>query len=224
MKTIIVFFLFIFSFNVFSQSSLRVIYSFLSNHETNKNEVNDINFTLLTNKQESIYQQNDKMINEGNLDRKILLALAGKGIFYTSLIDSVKFKQTDLLGHEFLIKSPLDVYKWTLTNETKKIGKYLCYKATTVWEEYNPMKKRTVKDKIVAWYTSEIPIPFGPAGYDGLPGLVLEINNKKGILLVTSIEFVNKNKIRKPVSGEPVNIENYPDLLYKIAKKEFGFK
>lgn len=57
---------------------------------------------------------------------------------------------------------------WNIqTNDKKTILGMECFKATTVFRGSN----------IVAYFTNEIPIPFGPFKFKDLPGLILEIYN-----------------------------------------------
>lgn len=53
--------------------------------------------------------------------------------------------------------------KWELQNETKMIGEYKCYKATsTLVTDYG---RGVFKFPIIAWYSPSIPVIFGPLGY-----------------------------------------------------------
>lgn len=57
---------------------------------------------------------------------------------------------------------------WEISNEKKKIGNFICQKATVnyggrEWE---------------AWFTIDIPIQEGPYIFHGLPGLIIEIYDK----------------------------------------------
>ena len=53
---------------------------------------------------------------------------------------------------------------WNITKETKYIGKVVCIKATTTFRGRD----------YIAWFTTEIPVPYGPWKLNGLPGLIIE--------------------------------------------------
>jgi GLPGLI family protein len=50
---------------------------------------------------------------------------------------------------------------------------------------------------ITAWYTPEIPVNQGPENYWGLPGLILEINDGKTVILCSKIVLNPKEKGNK---------------------------
>ncbi len=67
-----------------------------------------------------------------------------------------------------LVKDSLPNYDWNLkSTETRKIGDFVCKKASTSFRG----------SQIVAWYSEELNIPFGPWKFKGLPGLILELYN-----------------------------------------------
>jgi GLPGLI family protein len=89
------------------------------------------------------------------------------------------------------IKLSTKDYQWTLHNETKKIGDYLCYKATTEHKFYWNGKDRIFP--VVAWYCPELPFNFSPLRYGGaLPGLVLELSESYKTWVAIKIETSDK--------------------------------
>ncbi|MDC9722146.1 MAG: GLPGLI family protein [Urechidicola sp.] len=62
------------------------------------------------------------------------------------------------------VRSKIPKIDWKIQSETKKIGNYTCAKATAKFRGRD----------YTAWFTTEIPVPFGPWKLQGLPGLILE--------------------------------------------------
>ncbi|WP_310557214.1 GLPGLI family protein [Flavobacterium sp.] len=83
------------------------------------------------------------------------------------------------------VKEKKAVINWKLFNETKKIGIFECKKAIAFFRgrEYT------------AWYTNEIPVPFGPWKLQGLPGLILEAydTDEKFYFCMQKLEYPTKN-------------------------------
>src|SRR5690606_9012639 len=73
----------------------------------------------------------------------------------------------DIRKKFFLVTDEIN-YSWQITNETKKIQNFTCYKATTSFRE----------NTFEAWFTPEIPINAGPWKWYGLPGLIVEATDK----------------------------------------------
>lgn len=118
-------------------------------------------------------------------------------------------KQMNVFGELFLITKPKLI--WNIFKETKKIYGYKCLKATT---------KIIINDNgeeqlVTAWFSPEIPVSFGPLGYSGLPGLILEIEVYRSTYYATKIILNSKEEvnIRKPNKGIKVTEKE----LHKIA-------
>lgn len=73
---------------------------------------------------------------------------------------------------------------------------------------------------ITAWYTPEIPVSQGPEGYWGLPGLILEVNDGKTVILCSKIVLNPKEKVViKPVSkGKVISQKLFDETM--IQKME----
>lgn len=55
---------------------------------------------------------------------------------------------------------------WKLEEEVQRIGLYDCRKAT---------RETGAGQVVTAWYTEAVPIPDGPMGHYGLPGLIVQV-------------------------------------------------
>lgn len=69
----------------------------------------------------------------------------------------------------FTYKEPV-IKNWKLINETKVINTINCKKAEVTFKGRN----------WIAWYAPEIPFPYGPMKFSGLPGLIIKITDEKG--------------------------------------------
>ncbi len=89
--------------------------------------------------------------------------------------------------------------KWEIDlNKTKMIDGYKCYfaryKGQYMW---SPSSSERVTS---AWFTTDIPIPYGPLHYNGLPGLIIELNDNNVRFTATKISFDNKHLSKlKPI-------------------------
>lgn len=111
------------------------------------------------------------------------------------------FKNTN-----YLVSDTPPVIKWNLKyKETKKIGKYVCKKATAVFRGTD----------VEAYYTTEIPVSVGPFKFNGLPGLILEVKT----LGINKMSWVVKG-IQYPYKGTPNYSKKYIGSLKKIGIKE----
>ena len=103
------------------------------------------------------------------------------------------------------------LYEWTLTNEFKIIDKYKCYKATS------PLyyKDKKLDSIVTAWYAPEIAVSFGPIGYGGLPGLILELQNDRATFFVTKISLNpdSSPEIDKLLSPKAISNEEFRGLI-----------
>ena len=110
---------------------------------------------------------------------------------------------------------------WELHNESKMIGDYKCYKATCFYIADNALKS---KFTIIAWYAPSIPYPFGPKGYGGLPGMILELQDRIVLYGATKINLqtlINaKKSILKKPEGKRITSEKYSERINEIYSEK----
>lgn len=189
-------------------------------------------FILTFNKDMSIYKEEERLeppsaiSSSGN---KVMVLGGGSNAKYFKNIKSKSYiDQQDMFGKQFLIKDSLEDLNWKLEEETKVIGKYLCFKATAIKKEtrmelsFSSESKEKQEPKeiveeheIVAWYTSDIPVSSGPSEYGGLPGLILELNAEEMQYVCSKIVMNTNEKIEEPKSGKEVTSKEYQKIMEK---------
>ena len=200
-------------------------------------KMNQKTFILEFNKFTSTYKEDVKLDAPkpqlgGN--RVMVMSFGGSGngsIYYKNTQEKRFVNQTEIQGKRFLVKDELPQYEWELSSETKNIGNYTCYKATFTREVENinmvindgesveEKKKETVTT--TAWYTTQVPINNGPKNYQGLPGLILEINDGKTTIVCTEIVLNPSEKItiQEPQKGKVVSQEKYTKIQKEKSKE-----
>lgn len=176
-----------------------------------------VQFVLDFSKNESTFQ-----FSRANKELTLLYNIAtliggGKGVYYTNVTDSIHVQQRKAFGKEYIIESMTDKFQWELLNETKIIEGYTCYKAKTFKMLYvteNELASREVE----AWYSKELPVSHGPIGYEGLPGLIMELREGRFMYTLQKLVFDKSVEILKPVKGEIISEKAFEALAGKTIK------
>lgn len=203
-------------------------------------------YILTFNKEESIYKEEEKLEapSQGGGGGRFsgMMSSFTAGPQYKNVKESVLLQDQEFFGKQFLIKDPLEKLEWVMGGETKQIGKYMCFKATAKKKitesgisNFGPprrgednkddaeKKKEEEKSEepkeieVVAWYTMQIPVNQGPGEYWGLPGLILELNADKTILLCSKIILnpTEKDNIKRPSKGKEITRVEYDEIVKK---------
>ncbi|UMB60587.1 GLPGLI family protein [Lutibacter sp. A80] len=178
-------------------------------------------FILKFNRAESIYKLVKKMNNDKDRGYKIAAKYSRiDDVYYKNIQSGEKLVQKESFGELFIIKYDLNNIKWKLINKTKTIKNYECFMATTTKIVKN--SKGVFEKPVIAWYSPDIPLNYGPKGYGGLPGLILELHEDKLMYYVTKIKLnpIGTIEIIKPEKGKTLT-ENEFEL--KIKEMSSGF-
>ena len=105
-----------------------------------------------------------------------------------------KFGQSGGVVH---VTTPYDKFTWKLTGRSKRIGKYLCREAKVKFTEGNRNGK-PIDRSYIAWFTPQLPYPYGPAGIDGLPGLILELYFDERAIIGYRAESIDIEQVAHP--------------------------
>lgn len=120
------------------------------------------------------------------------------------------------ISDAFIVKEDWLAINWKIETATKKIGKYTATKATGSFRGRD----------YTAWFTYDIPVPFGPWKLHGLPGLILEAEDSEKMMrfYVTEIKipYNTEEIIKVPTAAKELTLkeeaymqDNFDDLLAK---------
>jgi len=173
----------------------------------------DLTYVLVFKEEKSIFYLDKRLVVD---DKKkafnVVKTLGGSSIFYNE--KNLLIQQKESAGETFIITMP--PIKWQITTEKKKIGHYVCYKATT--EKKTENNSGVFTKNVVAWYTPDIPLNLGPKNYRGLPGLILELQEGKLIFYANKIKLntLRNLSIKKPTKGKKITLSDYKKLMKRI--------
>ena len=108
----------------------------------------------------------------------------------------------ELFRDHFLIEQPMNLFDWKITTDTATVSGYHCQKATTHFagRDYE------------AWFTLEVPISEGPYKFNGLPGLIVKIEDTRHQYIFTL------NSLQQLVNPVPIY---FPEREYiKTTQKK----
>ncbi|MBR9913938.1 MAG: GLPGLI family protein [Algicola sp.] len=90
-------------------------------------------YVLNFNRSESTYKEEEKLEAPGSgrgMWSGMMSSFTG-GPQYRNMKDKIILQEQEFFGKQFLVKDSLPNLEWKLENETKQIGQYTCFKATT---------------------------------------------------------------------------------------------
>lgn len=162
---------------------------------------------------DEVKKPEDVMAQEtGHMTMRMIIA-GGNDKVFIDLKSKKKLEQKEFMSRIFLIEGDLGSNDWKLTGNTRTILGYICQEAS-----------REEKDKkISAWFSPNIPVSAGPAGYAGLPGLVLKIDINDGKRTITAVtidpDFSDASLIVKPKDGKKVTADEYKKIVDEKMKE-----
>lgn len=191
------------SFSSFSQFKNENIIFKVNYHYSGTPDTNNISFKsnyyydLDVNMEKSFFYDPNRLIGDsllsidkGNQDDYSKLANLSKynstaATFIAQNEYNINYvKVWDNVGKGFFYIEKKPIQKWVTTNDSTYINNLMCYKATTHFRGRD----------FTAWYTLKYPYPVGPWKFNGLPGLIIKIEDSKKQFLFEATNIVNLNE------------------------------
>jgi GLPGLI family protein len=158
---------------------------------------------------------------------------------FTDLTKRQRVDKRELFDNEMLIGDSIRPLAWKFADDTKSILGKTARKAyaqrigtrMAVSFENGEMKRAPVADTstITAWYTTEVPVSFGPGEFQGqLPGLILELDVNNGRQVFKAVELSPKVSVAaiKEPKGKRLTQSEYEKerdrLMAEMAKNMPG--
>jgi GLPGLI family protein len=123
----------------------------------------------------------------------------------------------EILGKTYIVEDSLYGYDWKIQNDLKEVAGHICMKAF--------IEDTIKKQKIVAWFAQDIPLPMGPERFHGLPGLIMELDYNDGAMVIAADKIDYKKLTTeldtpKKLKGKKIKEVDYQTIINKhIAEK-----
>jgi GLPGLI family protein len=167
-------------------------------------------------KEANFYQQKNDSLDKVSVNIANSLSEVSRLIYINldtgMLINEMNADGLIIKKNEFIVKDSINK-NWLITNESKLIGEYLCYKAVTTKKVIKI--DREVAETVIAWFCPTLPYTFGPSKYAGLPGLILELQEKNIVFVIDNISLNNSegHKIIIPTAKKEITQLEYYEII-----------
>lgn len=187
----------------------------------------DYNAMLVFDKNNSLYVTRKDSLEGGHImeqksfqsnpeeNHSITVVTNPKGFRYHYQSKDKTFYSRDL-GFDYVKDNTIDI-PWDIKDETKMIGIYKVQKAMAHFRGRD----------YTAWFTSQIPLPYGPWKLVGLPGLILEAydTDKEIYWYFKNIEYPTKHShLLKPIDNPNGSWISFNDYRNNRIKKSMDAK
>ena len=165
-------------------------------------------YELFANNNNSNFHKIDQINNAQN---RATSAIGLPTIISSDIYKDFKSKElyeNNEMKPKLFIKDSIQTFPWVLSKEETTILGYRVRKATYT----NPTQT------VEAWYAPDLPFRDGPSRFNGLPGLILQINFE----VTMAVNFVS-NVSFTAIDVKPYNgVIELPKKAIKVSKEEFN--
>ncbi|MEC4048671.1 GLPGLI family protein [Flavobacterium sp. SUN046] len=171
-------------------------------------------FNLYITDKEEYFCVNDSILS-ASIASNFIKNLSGYSspIYYDKSQNTIYEDHDDPILGKYVLKKERKSIIWQITNETKEIDGFLCYKA--IADDVVVNSFGNFKYQLTAWFTQNIPVSSGPLGIGGLPGLILELNRRNVSFGASMIKFMDhtiNSKIIKPKMNKTISEDDVKKL------------
>lgn len=201
-------------------------------------------FELTFGNNQSLWKHMDEEIDNtefsgGNGIQINMVAPGQSDIVFHDFTKGRRVDQREMFDKKFVIEDSIRKLSWKLSGETQTILGHACQKATAqrtskrmqMTMDNGKMERKEVNDTstVIAWFTTEIPVPAGPEVQGQLPGLILALDMNNGRMVYKALEISPKADvaaIKEPTKGKKVTPEEFTNernkMMDEMQKNNMG--
>lgn len=193
----------------------------LPHTRTDKFELNFANGQMIWKQMEE-EMEDDNVAGEGGNGIMIRTIGGGDDAVFCDFEKAHRVEAREFFEKRFLIGDSIRRGTWKLSDETKAILNHLCRKAVSqrigkrmmMTMDNGKMERKEMDDTsiVVAWFTTDIPVPAGPEMQGQLPGMILSMETNNGRTVYNALEISPKPDIaaiKEPTKGKKVTPEEF---------------
>lgn len=162
-------------------------------------------------------QEEEPDITENTGHGNVVMRFGGANAeYYKNFSTQKQVEKRELADKDYVIEDSLRHLTWKLEDESKTILGYNCKKATGKTERGSDVE---------AWFTEEIPMSSGPENFNGLPGMILQININKEEFLITAVNLektADKKELKSPSKGKKITPADFAALQKEVFGNQSG--
>jgi GLPGLI family protein len=200
-------------------------------------------FELTFGNNQSLWRHIDEDDNvdevSGNGMQIRMIAPGQNDVVFYDFANAKRIEQTEVMERKFIISDTVQKLNWKITGETQNILGHVCQKATAqrtgkrtqMTMDNGKMERKEIDDttSMVAWFTTEIPVPAGPEVQGQLPGLILALEMNDGRMIYKALEIMPKADlatIKEPTKGKKVTrgefLKEREKMMLEMQKNNQG--
>ncbi len=178
----------------------------------------ELNKSIYTKKSKS--KTTEVVTTDEDDDSRLIFTPTGKNIttLFKDYNNGTFYSKHEVAYKYFVVKDNLNIFNWSIQNNTKEILGFKCQLATMDFRGR----------KYEAWFTTDLPVG-GPYKYDGLPGMILELKSIDNFISFKSIGIKN-TKVKLAVLENPFDTKDaltwqeFKDLYKKKAIELLSYR
>jgi GLPGLI family protein len=207
----IILFIFLISSAAHAQENVRVEYQVRFNDQFDRGRSDRMHTGyLLINNSESRYFMVQKSAYVQKDEHDISMITDTTQYIYTNQGKGVLIaEEMNLKGKRYFVSDSLYPMKWEFTGDEKMIDSLRCTKANCYFRGRY----------YTAWFTTDIPLPFGPWKMGGLPGLVVELQDMDENLVIQLTSVGKTSETPIPPRDVSVTMDDHVAEIKKLINR-----